>query len=583
MNKSTWLILLVALVGATLWGYFTLMPSGEEIGPPVSEGELVDAGHFVLTSSGATILDEQYTLYFHPVDGYLLMSDGELRAQGQTIQLAQQAQYDRDFMPFFYHLAAETPTATQIISAQMGMTGLTMEVRVGLARQSSEIVDASNVALLDNNLISHFVILLDAIRSETLDRRFTAAIPQALLGLPSKLEGPNAATLVSDGMSYDAKQFDLYLGDLLIELYEVDGRLAGLFNDAQATVGYDLDRFPGGIERGADVETAVESQAFTERELGFSSDGVELSGTLALPSGSGPFAAAILVAGSGPVDRDGNAQGMPMDAYRQLAHALAEAGIASYRYDKRGVGESGGAASLASRDDLVADLAQALDAVKQQAEIDASRVFIIGHSEGAYLAPAVAIENPDLAGIVLLSGAARPLDEITDWQVQTLLELQGATDEQIAVALEQQAEYYAFVETSEGEWSDYTVEDVKAEISWANDAMAQQLLATPLSLSWLRQHYLDEPAETLVQVTVPVLAIGGGKDVQVPAEEANRIQTVLTDAGNTDVQGMVLEDLNHLLRYHPEQPNLVFRHLDEPIDPRVADTILQWMLARAGE
>ena len=583
MNKNVLLVVLAALLGFAVWGYFTWFPPDDTTSTTVSAGQLVDTGHFVLLSGESVVLDERYTLHFHPVDGYMLISEAELTVQGQTIQLAQQAQYDRDFRPFFYQLAADTPSGTQIISAQMGMTGLTMEVRVGLARQSTEIVDASNVALLDNNLISHYIILLDAVRAETLDREFTAAVPQALLGLPSKIDGPNRATILSGGITYEAKRFDVRLGDLVIELFEVDGRLAGLFNDAQGTVAYDVDQFPEGVTRGDDPAVEPDATMFVERELGFVDHGLTFSGTLALPETvTEPVPAALIIAGSGPVDRDGNAQGLQMDAYRQLAQALAEAGIASYRYDKRGVGKSGGTASLASRDDLLSDLAAALLALREQPEIDPSRVVLIGHSEGAYLAPAIAAEDESLAGVILLAGAARPLDEITSWQIEALLSLQGATEEQIAVALEQEDQYIAFVEGSTGEWSDYTVADLQAEMPWMTEPGANQLLSTPLSLSWLRGHYLDEPAETLGRLTMPVLAINGAKDLQVPAEEASRIESILTAAGNSDVTGIVLEDLNHLLRHHPEEPNYTYRHLDEPVDPRVLGTVIKWILARIG-
>ena len=550
----------------------------EEI-PDEDRGELIGAGHFVLDQNGVRLLDESYTLFFHPVDGYMLLSQGVLTVGDQTISLSQQTQYDRDFLPIFYHLAADTPSGAQIVSAQMGLTGLTMEVRVGSSRQTAELPATEDLALLDNNLIGPFAVLLMAIRSEALDREFTSAIPQALLSLPSSIDGPNSVSFVSGSETFFGKRFDLHLGDTTIVLIEHEGRLAGLVNRTQGTSGYDVSLFPDGIEIEREEDAVVEG--IDEREIAFASDGLTLYGTLALPAESeGPFPAALFLHGSGPVDRDGNAAGLEMDAYRQLAHALARAGFASLRFDKRGVGESEGEAGLASRTDLLDDARAALEGLRSQPEVDPTRCVLIGHSEGAYLAPILAVEDESVAGIVLLAGAARPLGEITRWQVETLLRQQGLEGDALEAALAQQDQYTAFVETSEGGWDDYTVEQLQEAMPWLTEEAAVQLKSTPLSLEWLREHYTDEPAETLRAVGVPVLIVNGEKDAQVPSSEAALIEEALREGGNADVTTIVLPDLNHLVRRHPEEPNLVYRHLDEPVDPRVIDAVIDWVAER---
>ena len=115
---------------------------------------------------------------------------------------------------------------------------------------------------------------------------------------------------------------------------------------------------------------------------------------------------------------------------------------------------------------------------------------------------------------------------------------------------------------------------------WLTTASANQLKSTPLALEWLREHYTDDPAETIQRVDVPVLILSGEKDAQVPASEATALEEILTSAENEDVTAIVLPDLNHLLRHHPEEPNLVYRHLDEPVDPRVLDLLIEWAAER---
>ena len=580
------LILGIALVGILLAGLFVMREGGDEAvqGPDLRDAQIVDVGRFVLETSGTRILEEEYTVFFHPADGYMLLSQSALTIGDQTVTLAQQAQYDRDYLPYQYHLAADTPSGTQIVSAQLGVGGLTMEVRVGLARQAADIADTSNLVLLDNNVIGHYALLLAAIKANAVGAEFTAAIPQALLSLPGTVEGPERVGFRSGGQSYEGARYQVRLGDTSITMVEFDGRLAGIFNETQATAGYDVERFPAGLTLDAVEEEAVLPSSLEEREISFESDGLAFTGTLAVPlnEDSRLRPAALLIHGSGPVDRNGNAAGMQMDAYRQIAHSLAEVGIASFRFDKRGVGASEGVAALASRTDLVNDLKAALEALRQQPEIDPDRVVLIGHSEGAYLAPILAVDDPTIAGVVLLSGAARPLDEVTRWQIESILVAQGAADEQIGAALAQQDEYFAFVEESAGEWSDYSVEGLREELPWLTDAAAEQLLATPLSLSWLREHYVDDTAATLYLVTPPILAINGEKDLQVPAAEADEILRIAELGGNEDVTVMRLPDLNHLLRHHPEEPNLIFRHLDEPVDSRVLEAVNEWVVERVG-
>jgi len=147
-----------------------------------------------------------------------------------------------------------------------------------------------------------------------------------------------------------------------------------------------------------------------EREALFNSGAFRLAGTLALPrSRKGPFPAALLLVGSGPVDRDENYGLLRIDATRQIAGVLASAGIASLRYDKRGVGNSqGGDWRAAGFFDAVDDAAAALAFLVGLPEVDGGRVGAIGHSEGAFMATALVGRGAPLAALAC-SLAARCL------------------------------------------------------------------------------------------------------------------------------------------------------------------------------
>jgi pimeloyl-ACP methyl ester carboxylesterase len=547
-------------------------------------GELIGTSRFVLEQAGVPVIEEAYTLFFSPEEGYILLSEATIVVGEETINLAQQYQLDSDFAPIVYHLGADTPSGSQIISAQMGAAGLQMEVLgVGDEPLTSEVPGVHNTLILDNNLVSHYVVLLMAAEAQAIDRDFTAAIPQKLLALPSSLRGPNTAGFTSGETAYQGKLYELKLGDLSVYLITYTGQLVGVAIPTQAAVAYNAELFPEGIAIELEEAPEVSPEGLLEEEVSFESAVLTLAGTLALPEGTTePVPAALFIHGSGPIDRDGNAQGLKMDAYRQLAHALAQSGIGSLRYDKRGVGASQGVSEEASRNDLVGDVRAALEVLRAAQGIDPQRCFLIGHSEGCYLAPIVAAEDADLAGLVLLGAAGQSLDQITRWQVETLARMQGMSEEEIAAVLTQQDQYIAFVKGSSGEWSDYSAERLQEAMPWLTPEAAAQLKATPFSLSWLRQHYSDDPLDTIRQVTCPVLIINGEKDLQVPAAEAEPLKMALEEAGNDDVTALILPDLNHLLRHHPEDPSLVYRHIDDPIDPRVIETITDWLAEHSG-
>ncbi|MEA3356548.1 MAG: alpha/beta fold hydrolase [Candidatus Bipolaricaulota bacterium] len=565
------LLIVLAVIGVIiLFGLITPPPATER-------GELIDTGHFVLEQGGVPIVEEDYTLFFSMEGGYMLLSEASLSSGDQTITLAQQYQLDQDFTPVLYHLAADTPSGSQLISAQMGIKGLHMDVLAGTAHQSVDIPDKRNTIILDNNLISHYVVLLIAAEVGAIDRDFTAAVPQALLSLPAHLDGPNTIEFASGGSRYTGKLYGLQLGDLSVSLVTYTDQLVGLFIPAQATVTYNADLFSEGISL---VEESDKKDTLPpgvrEENVTFMSDEISLVGTLTLPEGgAGSVPGVLFIHGSGPVDRDGNASGLKMGAYRQLAHALAEAGVGSLRYDKRGVGKSGGTFAEASMEDLLSDANAALSTLRSAKGIDAGRCFLVGHSEGGILAPIIASEKEDLAGIVLLAGAAHSLDFIIRGQIEGLNRDTGKNEEEVQATLAKEDQYLDFVRTSEGEWSDYSFDDLKGAMPWLTQEKYQEI--TALSLSWLREHFLHDPLETIRKVTCPVLIIQGGKDLQVPPDEAGLLSSALKEVGNSDVTVDLIPDLNHLLRHHPEEPNLAYRHLDEPIDPRVVDMVTGWI------
>ncbi len=568
------ILIALAVIGAILLvGLFA--PRTEETSPILETGQLIEAGHFILEQAGTPVVNEEYTLFFSPADGYMLLSEARVTTGDQTISLAQQYQFDRDFLPILYHLAAATPSGSQIISAQIGLSGLHMEARAGTSQQSVDVPDARNTAILDNNLVSHYLVLLMAYQGGAIEHDFTAAIPQALLSLPAHIDGPTATQFVSETNSYDGDLYTIRLGDIRIELVVYQGRLVGMFIEVQAVRAYNPDLFPNGIFLDIEEEEAPIVEGM-EQEVTFENEGITLSGTLTLPKEMGnPVPGVLFIHGSGPVDRDANAAGLKIDLFRELANALAKARIGSLRYDKCGVGESEGLFSEASMEDLLADARVALSTLQAIEGIDAERCFLIGHSEGGILAPIISTEDEDLAGLILLAAPAHSLDIIIRGQVERLNRDAGKTEEEVQAALAQEDQYLDFVRASEGEWTDYPFDDLKGAMPWLTQEKHKEI--TAVSLPWLRQHFLHDPIATIKKVKCPVLIVQGGKDYQIPVGESALLFYALKETGISPMTEEFMSDLNHLMRHHPEEPNLVYRHLDEPVYPSVIEAVTGWI------
>ena len=572
MEKT--ILIALAVIAAIL--FFGLVAPQPQAPPPaVGQGKLIDSGEFVVEQAGQEVVDEQYTLFFSSTEGYMLISQEKMSVSGQNISLAQQYEFDRNFVPVLYHLAADTPSGSQIISAQMGIKGLHMETLVGTAQQQVD-VPGKNIVILDNNLISHYVVLFLGLQAGAIPPHFTAAIPQALLSLPAKVDAPKKITFTSGDKSYNGERYDLHLGDLPIIMLAYQGKLVGVINNAQGVHAYNAQLFPNGITLPGAPTAAAVPEGVTEKDVTFTRGGLTLAGTLTLPAGAtGLVPGVLFIAGSGPVDRNENAPGMETNIFSQLAVSLAKAGIGSLRYDKRGVGKSGGVFADVSMEDLVADARAALSALEGMGGIDPKQIFILGHSEGGILAPILAADNSDLDGIVLLAAPAHSLDWIIRKQIEEVNRDAGKSDAEVQAALAQEDQYLDFVRGSKGNWSDYTFDQLKKAMPWLTQQKYSQLKM--LSLTWLRQHFHHDPIATIKKVTCPVLIVQGEKDYQVPADEANLLASALKEAGNTNVTVDLFPDLNHLMRHHPEKPNLTYRHLDEPVDQRVLDAVTGWI------
>lgn len=299
-----------------------------------------------------------------------------------------------------------------------------------------------------------------------------------------------------------------------------------------------------------------------ERELSFRSSGTTLRGTLTLPADGaiGRRPAVLLIVGSGPLDRDSNHRRLRLEISRALAESLAREGIASLRYDKRGVGASGGGDWRAVGFwDGVQDARAALEALGAQPEIDAERIAVAGHSEGALIATALAGRGAPVHGVVLLAGSAVPGQDVLEWQARSIVATLPATVRRLLRLLR--------------------IDPVAKAL--ANQARVRAT-STPVSriggvrvnTGWMREFMDYDPAQDLARVDVPLLAITGDKDLQVNPDDLSIIHD--TVAGSETIR---MTDLTHTMRRQIGRPSLsAYRsEVREPVDPALLTHVVGWI------
>ncbi|KAA0956002.1 lysophospholipase [Sporosarcina sp. ANT_H38] len=250
-----------------------------------------------------------------------------------------------------------------------------------------------------------------------------------------------------------------------------------------------------------------------------------MSGQLEMPQGEGPFPLMVIIAGSGPTDRDGNSAALPgkNNSLKMLAENLATEGVASIRYDKRGVGSN---ASLAGKEEdmrfehYIDDAAAWVQFAKTDERF--SKVGIIGHSEGSLIGM-VAAEKTDADAFISIAGAGRPIDQILLEQLKEQLPANLLEESKTILDKLKQGEQ---------------VKTVSPELQSIFRPSVQ-----PYMISWL--HY--DPVAQLQKLQSPVFIMNGNRDIQVSIQDAERLH----DATN-DSRLLIVKNMNHILKEAPD-------------------------------
>ncbi len=307
----------------------------------------------------------------------------------------------------------------------------------------------------------------------------------------------------------------------------------------------------------------VRPGSYTESAVTVGSAPWTLPGTLTMPNGPGPFPAVVLVAGSGPADR--NESFGPNKPFQDLAWGLASAGIAVLRYEKRTyvyAKQMAADTTITVKQETMDDAVAAVALLRRTPKVDPARVFLVGHSLGAYLAPRIAAEIPgQLAGIAMLEAPSTPLPQLVVIQEEYLASLQGGSPspqvEQQLATLKRQA---ALAESS----------------SLSPSTPASELpLGTPASY-WLDlQSY--RPLAVAASLTIPIFFSQGGRDYQVPPSELGPWEQAL--AGHANVTFRTYPAMDHLLLDGSGTPSPAEYSVPGHVDAQLVANLSAWVTA----
>lgn len=415
-------------------------------------------------------------------------------------------------------------------------------------------------------------------------------------------EGGLAATFnsVDQGASLPVPTITVENGTLRFAIPQIDGSYEGrVRSDGQQIVGTWRQggrSFPLSLERLDEPFSLNRPQhpkppfPYTTEDIEVRNESAEiaLACTLSVPPGTSRFPTVLFLSGSGAQDRDETLMGHR--PFLVIADHLARRGVASLRCDDRGVGGSEGNVFLSSLDDQAGDAEAAIGFLASHPAVNRDRLGLLGHSEGALLAPLVASRNERVGFLVLLAPPGVPMADLVLRQARDLMESRGVDPELIRRALEDEADELVLIANpsvsreelvarlearAEKRRRTFAPEELAAlNLTDQEVAQAIQQVATP----WFRSLLRQDPGAFLSRVDIPVLALFGSKDLQVAADvNAPAVERALDRAPTSNVTVRVLPGLNHLFQHATSGAIEEYGRLEETFAPEALKAIVDWI------
>ncbi len=503
-------------------------------------------------------------------EGWIIRGTGRLAAPIDLSTTRFEARYDREWRPI--SLEVEGTLRGRPLIMRTTFAGGQATTDLTQAGQQTQKVDAvsANPVVLPNMFFCAYEALAMRLRGIAVPGELKAYIaPQ--LEIVMRVTASGSERIQTAGRAVSATRYEVTLENpgapLETEVWiDQDGRLLRF---RVPTQGLEIAR-----EDVAAVSSRVETMGrANDEQVRIPSAGFTLAATISKPEsapkppapGKAPaylLPAVILIAGSGPVDRDETVAGIPV--FAQLANGLADAGFIVVRYDKRGVGQSGGRDESATVQDYAEDVRAIVEFLRKRKDVDRNRIAVIGHSEGGLVAlqAAASVKSKKVAAVALLATPGTPGGELVLEQQRYLLDKLKLPDEEKQSRIDLQKKIQAAVVSGTG---------------WEGIPEAYRKQADTL---WFRSFLSFDPVKVTARVEQPVLVVQAERDRQVAAPRHGQL---LLDAARgrkkqTDATLVTVDGVNHL--FVPAETGDIDEYAllqDKRVSPKAMDALVPWL------
>ena len=516
------------------------------------------ASSFTIFLRGAPIGTEQISLQ-RIATGWSITGSGRLGAPFDIIARRLEVRYTSDWRPLELSLDATVRGQSQTLHTVVDGTTAKTDVTIdGKPTQKTDTINAAAVLLLPTSFFAPYEALAAQLKNAPAGTEISVyTAPLSSFAVRAGESSPQqiqttartiAARRLRVTMSTPSSPIDA-------DIWTDDtGRMIRLSVPAQS------------LEVVREDIAAVSSRSVpisrpNDEPISIPSNGFSLAGTLSKPSAASatPIPAVVLAGASGPTDRDGVAFGIPI--LGEIAGALADAGFIVIRYDKRGVGQSGGRPESATVSDYADDVRAAVKVLTQRKDVDPKRIAVVGYSEGGSVALVAAGRDKRIAAVALLATPGATGAEVALAQQKRMLDRSSMSAEDKQAKIEAQHRIHEAATTGKG------LEQLPPDVRRAVDNAEFQTLL------------IADPAKLMRDVRQPLLIVHGELDTQIEPGNADRLETLARQRKNAPaVEKIKIPGVNHLLvpattGEADEYGGLTERH----VSPAVTQAIVTWL------
>jgi pimeloyl-ACP methyl ester carboxylesterase len=526
---------------------------------PAGEPAAGRAG-FTIFVHGAQIGREDVDLSRTP-GGWTISATNRLSPPVDLMTNRFEMRYGPDWQPIELKLDATLRGAPIGLVTSFGVTTAISEItQSGQTTQKTDEVAAKTIVLPNNHFGAYEALAVRLASAKTGDEIRVYIAPQA--EIPVRIGDISAESIRTPDTVVSVRRFQLAFqnpkGALEATIWVDDRSRLARFEIPSVSLQVVREELASVAARRetashpGDVLASIPAAGFTLAATITRPPGPAVAARLKLP-------AVVLVGGSGPTDRDQVVAGIPV--FGQLAGALADAGFIVTRYDKRGVGQSGGRLESATLADFAEDVRSVVKYLSKREDVDRRRIAVIGHSEGGAVAMIAASREKAITAVGLVATPGTTGAELILEQQRHVLERLKAPDADKHAKVELQKKIQQAVLTGTG-WEGVP-EDLRKQAD------------TP----WFQSVLAFDPAKVMPNVRQPVIVIQGSLDTQVPQHHATKLGELANarkKAPKTDV--VVIEGVNHLLV--PATTGEVDEYAqleDRKVSPKVTEKILDWL------